>query len=1343
MHSGSDVVDRLDLGIAQGKYKDILDDPDDEEGILLIHDSWKTFDDIRLDYLAGAEYDFSNYEFGMDDFESTYDDAISDPDDDNRKFGGFKVWLDKDYYYSWLPTKWSVGVGIYKAFWCEFELPYFPYVVGFDEFKHNKAPVISFYSINGKNGLFGKKELKKTARPRLEYYRVERIRDACGPFGARSTWIDYERNVGTTDDTKYKFFDWLIGDVSTRENDPDNYMIGALDDEGRQYYHLESRCAEWIDMYRKRVSNPRAISWRLARFDYEFMKSFLECTGPYQEDHPEVCQFNQDGWDFNQTESRCQTIYALANVAVLQAADAVCQALFGGIPIVGPGLVAACKEAARETIPPIECIAGFCAGHEFCEGRDIDEQITDNVLRAFDFATRGDATYWLDDDLHGPFGFKEDDPDVDESPGFETWKSNSIKINKSWLRGAYDDQDVAGDEPFGFWCGCTNDENGLFNQSEKAKTTRCREDYCTCEQHVMFVSRQLPNAMYLFAFAGYGAAKTLDPEPPKIDDVMIFQQGLIMLQSAMKPATICADYGPFRRWIQCFYQARASACPVLTRDVSDSIMYSSVKDPFLADKKVKDNIPENTQKKQSFNVCTGEDPIGHGNEDIEGFIRWSLEEPNHLARIPVWMESGGAAFGHEDLIFQSQVRDWESPFMEMAVPFPIDLVTRHCGKTPSGDPLWGKRVIDDEGASIEVEGCTGEEFELGNFAIGYVKAENTHGEYPNNLLEIQQREGVGYSQIVYFNPPPDGQDEPIWDEFEITDPRFRTSFLRTRDTNTIVPVVDTNCFMQDFPLDDPSAPKCDSKKYQQLYYKYTKGLYAVASAFAYTTYPEEPGDPTILDNDPDNNIDGTNEQNIHPRAQDKVVGPRGCDIGGWWEMMLYQARCIRWHKLNCICDYDKTFAKGNAVNYALRRAGAKFEVVGPTVLGAKYETQVEAEQDGIIYAVLDEAERTSSGAAKELNLGTGATQRRDNVVVGKYRLDPDTGRPVLITVIDGAAVDTTGEYKPGIAVSKTPRYFPLKDRGLVGPEFAPLNEEDVPADIWDDEDHKLVDLSNARVGDLVIWDEEITDPDTGLDVGYPRHIAYVEEVTLSGGIVTSINVAEMNWGKLYDSCGNTNKWGIESRRVIHRPSCSAGVTPSNCPYDLTVVPSPSAPDATGTIDKYADCRNADWYHCVEKYWDQVKIYRPYINENGVYGEATPDPAYTSSSCGAISDFPQPINEQRLSDLANDLLGSGGVHSPPAPNKLKTGGAFDPDKVRRYLQIAYSNGDISLEDMLYNTDLWKLLVKPGDYGKYYVDEVDEFLFNPLKGAADNCDPHPLIRDNYQDYIDFVRQLKGVV
>lgn len=1345
------------LGISA--FKGFKNDPDKDADSYL-YDAWKTYDDIRLDYLAGGEYEGSSYKFGADDFRQKYSDGKDDLNIDSRVFGGFKIWKDRGYYYSWLPTKWSMGVGIYKAFWCEFELPYFPYEVGEAEYEHNRKPIKAFYNINGKDEILGSRKLSKTRKPRLEYYRVERIRDGCGPFGVRSTWIDYDKNLGPTSDLSFKFFDWLIGDISTADGggnvtidgELNNYMIGARDWSEDQYYHLKSRCNDWIGMYRKLHNDPKAIGWRLARFDYEFMKSFLECTGPYQEKAPPVCKYNKKEHRKNNVEAACQIVNAEAN---MKASDlcvfsllGVCLLEFGDLDI--PYANVQCASDLISSFLP----GNFCHSSE-CTSNTVDEDSTETVMKAIDYSTRGDSTFKHYPDDDSSHGFERNHDDLDEDKGFETWDKNSIQINKFWLRSPGDDFEVPGDEPFGFWCSCPSEKKGYQNHIT-AKTTRCREDFCTCEQHVLFPSRwaSLPwNIPYSIALGVYGDA-VADGDPENIEQVAFTEILPIEIMSGLggftsgRPTAICADYGPFRRWIQCFYQARASACPVITRDVSDSIPYSSLKDPFTGDKRAKDALPENSQKRQSYNVCDEGHPIGHGNKDTEGFIRWSLEEPNHLARIPVWFESGGAAFGHEDLIFQSQVRDYEAPFMELAVPFPIDLITRHCAK-------WGTRKIKKGDRFVEVQACVEEAMDKYPSITNplFEKASNAEAGYPDNLSEIMQREGSGY-QIAYHNPPSPGSNVSIVDEFiaKSFKASFRSSLLLTRDTSRLIPVIESEECLLDNP-DPASNLKCDSKKYQGLYFRYAQGLYAAAASYSFTAYPDEPGNPTILSSPSlfpgDEDEDGTDKQNIDPRAQDKIVGPRGCDIGGWWEMMLYQARCIRWHKLNCICDYDKTFARGNAVNYALKRAGAKFEVLGPVIRDAQLEVdEGHISKVGNYYSVLDDSERTAAGVDKNIDLGQfggGSSSRSNSRTFAKYKVNPQTGLPELVSVIGGEDIDKVSQYKPAVAAGR-PIHFPLKDRGFVGPEFALKNTEE-----WDDEGFKLVGLDHVKVGDLLIWDEEITDNYIhDLDVGYPRHIAYVEEVTrvkdvlplASPKLPMSIKVAEMNWGKIYDSCGNTNRWNVETRRTIHRPVCSSLAT--SCEYEYRTLPDPNNPgfNIAGSIDKYADCRNSDWAVCVEKYWDKVKVYRPYMTTLDDEIDTIPDPAYHNSACEQGS-LPQKINKDKQIEILEQLMSDNVLPSPAQEDSIKNNqGDYNMHEVRKYIYSLYNRGDLGLEYILYETDIWKLLVTEIDYGKYYVDEVNQFLFNPLRGAADNCDPLPVHRSNFNSNLDEARELKGL-
>jgi hypothetical protein len=808
------------------------------------------------------------------------------------------------------------------------------------------------------------------------------------------------------------------------------------------------------------------------------------------------------------------------------------------------------------------------------------------------------------------------------------------------------------------------------------------------------------------------------------------------------PIATCKDYGPYRRWLKCYENALASSCPIVTREVSDSIPYSTVKDPFKEEKPTKDYIPENTQFGQSFNVCTGEDPIGSGNKKIEGFLRWQFEEPNHLARLPAWFESAGGGYGHEDFVFQTQVRDYDYPFMELAVPFPIDLITRDCrglnqdGTCNNDDQAKygaGESNIDDLNDGREV---------------------NIYGTYTNNLGEVKQREGLGYSQMIYSNP------QGMMNEFD-TDGRFRSRLLKTADVRQIEPVIISEACI--------GKGDCDSKEYNKLYRKYVEGLYAAAASFSHKEAAEAPGHPALDAESEINNIGKevpfTENQNIHPRAQDMIVGPRGCDIGGWYEMMLYQARCIRWHKLNCICDYDKTFAVGNSINFALREVGAKLPTAIPSFKGKGIDLIMAQDEKGEVYTVQRETKRDMSGrevdnieiVGEDMQTTT-SVKRSAEIIPMAFNRD-SSGQIIIPSNITAKDAEPFINYQDN--------FMPLADRGLVGPEFAPLSND--PS--WktgevgtQGVDFKLTGLDDVLVGDIIIWDETIQYQ--GIDVGYPRHAAVVVKVNrgdltdISNGSLVkrkprSIVVREMNWGKHMDSCGNTDRWGLMTERTIHKPICSSysiGNAAEPCEYGEFFPPASDGTRIPGTIDKYASCQNSDWASCVEKYWDQVKIYRSYTSKTGQkipvsnddlkYDTGYYDPS--SQTCKSIDEeFPSILNSEWLNENARDILSEGGLEVDSDEIEYKgftsLSGKIDRASTKAYLQSKYEDGEVSLQKVIRDSELWKLLVQKTNV--YPFDEIQNLLFSPLDGVSGVCDPPLRKRKYFEKTLEDVRARCG--
>jgi hypothetical protein len=274
-------------------------------------------------------------------------------------------------------------------------------------------------------------------------------------------------------------------------------------------------------------------------------------------------------------------------------------------------------------------------------------------------------------------------------------------------------------------------------------------------------------------------------------------------------------------------------------------------------------------------------------------------------------------------------------------------------------------------------------------------------------------------------------------------------------------------------------------------------------------------------------------------------------------------------------------------------------------------------------------------------------------------------------------------------------------------------------------------LNDVQVGDFIIWDETIkTNPDeysgtTPIDVGYPRHMAYVEKVTRSVSdptIVQNILVSEMNWGKDLDSCGDTDMWGRQSERVIWNPSgTTSGITGTIYYPELKTF----APKPTGDKDvneSYASCENADWAVCVEKHWSQVKIYRPYnvdVEQDGSHLvtniNIASDPTFPVCTTG----FPKKLDDARIKEIATNLgITLADMQAYDANAKM------DTVSIRNYVNTMMAQGKynpltvINDGDNNPDNDIWKLLATPGTYP---YDEVEKFLNNPLTGALDRCDP----------------------
>jgi hypothetical protein len=1094
-------------------------------------DAWEETSDIELQDFMTALTNISNMAQAFTD--GTVDASTLD----THIFGGFGVKAERHdpgplykmnnnrigtikNWYSWLPMPDSLTSGLQEGFWCDFALPYNPYMKGFVEEVFAKAPDVTSVA----PGLPGINNPPKDGwKPKLDFYRVERIRDPlCGSFASRSTWMQDPNN---------ELSQWLMG--------------------------TDSRCQNWKGMFAQKYDDPKIISWRLARFDYEFLKAFIECTGPVKE-APNPCELSTDSLGMNVLQGALR----ITAVAVIVAQESVA-------PGTGQFKI---KEKQNDGLGVIKRLGDIPA----------------LSIEAIDFLTRGDTWYGYSD-IDDVCSKKKDEicgagNDCDEwtNPSLtnvtqygycDLWQFNekgSAQRDKFWLDIDNSGGDLSSsekemeDKPFGFWCSCREDN---------IVTTRCREDMCTCEQHVLVVGRMVPgsNLSQDIADADGGDIGSIvgDNIPSDLSDSIDINSAINTQATSHSnnvgfkigsPIAICKDYGPYRRWLQCYYQAQAKACPVITRDVSDGVADSRVKVPtgkapiqnergiVGADGKPVYQMCDALQQVSEFNFSS----LTASNAEKE-FLRWKFEEPNHLARLPVRYDSAGAGYKHFDLVFQSQVRDIEAPYMELAVPFPIEL------------------------------------------------AEDKY------LKEISKRPSV--SSISYnINPL----------------------------------------------LIDKSAS--NTARLESLY---IKGLKAAAEGFNYTKKSKY--------------------EDIHPRAQDAIVGPRGCGIGGWYEMMLYQARCIKWFKLNCMCDYDKTFARGNSENFVYEKAGAEFDMAYPVYTDVTYEQQVATEHSN------------------------DPVNSPGNVV--KIRDRFNNQEPLILYE---AAKDANGkpivkDFKGVKVRSDITRVHPLADRGIIGPEFAKNSNEDFA--LWKKSDYQ--GLNEARVGDIGFYDEELYDD---MGVGYPRHAFYIKSVKRTGtasydfdgdgvnettGDVVYVEVEEKNWGKHLDSCGNTDMWDRITTRKLWNPRFAA--------------------------QNLASCANADWKQCKQFAFEKVKVYRPYYY-NAANDQFISDPEY--SSCAG--NLPKPITRDNLVAKIVANIGENLV------SKAQNNGESAENYARRIIdspdQFLNSLSTNEIKQVLEDDWLWQVVGNKS--GQYSARDVFKYLYSPVDGAVGRCDPPIEMRKDYK-------------
>jgi|GEM_PF-3464768 len=235
----------------------------------------------------------------------------------------------------------------------------------------------------------------------------------------------------------------------------------------------------------------------------------------------------------------------------------------------------------------------------------------------------------------------------------------------------------------------------------------------------------------------------------------------------------------------------------------------------------------------------------------------------------------------------------------------------------------------------------------------------------------------------------------------------------------------------------------------------------------------------------------------------------------------------------------------------------------------------------------------------ELKLYQARTQQQHALrCIGRYeRLFKAGGPEDFVHQLAGGKLDT---YFSGTrALNTSTINYPLGWRGYVSeptpgyrfPYYRNIGEDGTGAA------HAAVvagGLDNALPGDILVWDEDV--------VAGKRlpHVAYVmqannvairsyrgAQVELStatfskkadkADAIDSLVIVDYDHGRYPDACGTTNWAGVGPDRVIYK----------------NVLPESLVNEATKRGVNNIQCGNPDLATCIENYWNNVKIYRPW------------------------------------------------------------------------------------------------------------------------------------------------------
>ncbi len=362
-----------------------------------------------------------------------------------------------------------------------------------------------------------------------------------------------------------------------------------------------------------------------------------------------------------------------------------------------------------------------------------------------------------------------------------------------------------------------------------------------------------------------------------------------------------------------------------------------------------------------------------------------------------------------------------------------------------------------------------------------------------------------------------------------------------------------------------------------------------------------------------------------------ILGPRGCHIGGWYELMLYQARCTRRFGLNCLCDYESTFLKGSAEHYVLEAAGAnldyvqegastnlpiKWPLVWRGYAGPNYAAGGDIKARLWDYHRMRDPNDNSKYFFPEGYAGLDCVKRGDFIIWDEEVLDAntendppdfdDSANPQKCENLTGIEKEWrcydpgNGNYRPKDARYRRHIAY-VEDVGFK--QYSPENPYNVG--------HGRADPDNPFSFDEL--GEPYFDP-LESDLQYdPRNPCEVKKLDDDGNELENVKkfivVSEFNYGKNLDTCGNTDRWGVKTTRTIWEPGAENSPIERECNGGIEC------------LEKHS-CADPDNAICVEKNWRRVKVYRP---SEDAYHDFDPDDPDTLLSIDTA--YPEPGTAQ--------------------------------------------------------------------------------------------------------------------